>query len=411
MYLHQIFDKIKSTSKRTDKEKILKENDSELLRNVLEHTYNPYKQYYVVKLPKIKYVEQKDHEAIIWEMFLLALNRLELREVTGNDAVAEIVNVLKYAGEERSIWMQKVLKRHLNIGITANTINKVYGDIIPTFKVQLAKIFDPERLKYTQLVATEPKLDGVRCIAISKNGVTNLYSRNGKSISDNYQDTIIKDLNAWSLDNAASAVFDGELMGSDFTATVSHFRKKTGADTSSHFYHIFDWMPYEDWINKKSSMNCQTTREKLEDMCLQSSSKFLRIVKRDVVFPDKIKQMHDIYVREGYEGVMIKTLDTNYKFGRGFNVMKLKDFYDADLEVVGFEEGSGKYENSLGAIIVKNKEIRVNVGSGFTDEERKVIWENRGEFRGKIVEVRYQEETPDGSLRFPTFRGWRYDKT
>ena len=88
----------------------------------------------------------------------------------------------------------------------------------------------------------------------------------------------------------------------------------------------------------------------------------------------------------------------------------MKDFYDVDLEVVGFEEGEGRNTGVLGAVIVKHKDVLVNVGSGFSDNDRKTIWENRTKFRGQIAEIRYQEETPDGSLRFPTFRGWRPDK-
>lgn len=414
MQLHEIFQEVNSTSKRSEKEEILKKNDSPLIRLALDYTYNPYRQYHLAKVPKIKKF-LPDSESVddqVWEGFFLVLDRLEEREVTGNAAIKEVVSFLETVDKDRAEWMLRVLKKHLNIGMTANTANKVYGDMIPTFKVQLAKVFEEKRVSKESLVATEPKLDGVRCIAVSKNGVTTLYSRNGKSISDNYRDTIIRDIGNLTISGRIpkEIVFDGELMGSDFTQTVSQFRKKTGADTSDHFYHIFDWMPYEDWISQKSTLTCQETRERLEDMSLESQSRFLRVVKRDIVSPDKVKTMHDIYVSQGYEGVMIKTLHTKYKFGRGFNVTKLKAFFDADLEVVRFEEGDGKYSGSLGAIVVKNKGVLVNVGSGFSDEERKMIWDDRSNFRGMIAEVRYQEETPDGSLRFPTFRGWRSDK-
>ena len=414
MQLHEIFQEVNSTSKRSEKEEILKKNDSPLIRLALDYTYNPYRQYHLAKVPKIKKF-LPDSESVddqVWEGFFLVLDRLEEREVTGNAAIKEVVSFLETVDKDRAEWMLRVLKKHLNIGMTANTANKVYGDMIPTFKVQLAKVFEEKRVSKESLVATEPKLDGVRCIAVSKNGVTTLYSRNGKSISDNYRDTIIRDIGNLTISGRIpkEIVFDGELMGSDFTQTVSQFRKKTGADTSDHVYHIFDWMPYEDWISQKSTLTCQETRERLEDMSLESQSRFLRVVKRDIVSPDKVKTMHDIYVSQGYEGVMIKTLHTKYKFGRGFNVTKLKAFFDADLEVVRFEEGDGKYSGSLGAIVVKNKGVLVNVGSGFSDEERKMIWDDRSNFRGMIAEVRYQEETPDGSLRFPTFRGWRSDK-
>ena len=411
MKINKIFESISNTSKRTEKEKILKENDSTLLRKILEYTYNPYKQYNVVKFSEQDTKENKE-DPELWEDLFKLLDRLDSREVTGNSAVSEVETLIGKADEEAAQWMTRVIQRHLNIGITASTINKVFDGIIPVFKVQLAHKFEEKRVEKEKLVATEPKLDGVRCIAIVKNGHANLYSRNGKSLSDNYQTTIIADIENMASDGLIpkDVVFDGELMGSDFTKTVSQIHRKSNVDITSHFYNVFDWVPYEDWVSQKPTLDCQETREKLEDMGLEAHSTYLKLVQRDIVPPSKIKAMHDVYVKQGYEGAMIKTLRSKYKFGRGHNVTKLKDFYDIDLEVVSFEEGTGKYNGMLGAIVVKNKNVLVNVGSGFTDEDRKKMWEHRSDFRNHIAEIRYQEETPDGSLRFPTFRGWRPDK-
>lgn len=409
---HLIFQAISETTKRTEKEKLLKDNDSPLLREILEYTYNPYKQYHVLKIsPKTEFKRNSSIEEM-WQEFFTLLDRLDAREITGNDAVNEVETFIGSVDEETAKWMEKVLQGHLNIGITASTINKVFKGLVPTFKVQLAHKFEAKRVEKEKLVATEPKLDGVRCIAIVKNGHAILHSRNGKVIGDNYKSTIIADLNRLATNNRIPkyVVFDGELMGSDFTATVSQIHRKTNADIKDHYYHIFDWMPYEDWVNQNPTLTCQEMREKLEDMALDIHSNYLKLVHRDIVPPEKIKAMHDIYVADGYEGAMIKTLHEKYKFGRGHNVVKLKDFYDKDLEVVSFEEGTGKYDGMLGAIIVKNGDVFVNVGSGFSDDERKQIWENRSNFRNHIAEIRYQEETSDGSLRFPTFRGWRPDK-
>lgn len=413
MQIHEIFEAISNTTKRTEKEKLLKDNDSSLLREVLEYTYNPYRQYHVVKFsPKVD-VKRNENQEVLWHEFFTLLDRLDGREITGNDALNEVEIFIGAVDDNSMKWMTRVIERHLNIGITSSTINKCFKGLVPDFKVQLAHKYEESRVKNEKLVAVEPKLDGVRCIAIVKNGHAILYSRNGKVIGDNYKETIVDDLDRMSAEGRIpkNIVFDGELMGSDFTATVSQIHRKSGkADVARHLYHIFDWLPYEDWVGQKSTLSCQLMREKLEDMSIEAHSKYLRIVQRDIVAPDKIKTMHDVYVADGYEGVMIKLLGEKYKFGRGHNVVKLKDFYDKDLEVIGFEEGTGKYEGMLGAIIVKNGDVLVNVGSGFSDDDRKNIWENRSNFRNNIAEIRYQEETPDGSLRFPTFRGWRPDK-
>ena len=54
--------------------------------------------------------------------------------------------------------------------------------------------------------------------------------------------------------------------------------------------------------------------------------------------------------------------------------------------------------------------VEVYVGSGFDDEMRDEVWKNQSGYLGMTAEVRYQEVTPDGSLRFPTFVCWRTDK-
>ena len=90
--------------------------------------------------------------------------------------------------------------------------------------------------------------------------------------------------------------------------------------------------------------------------------------------------------------------------------MKLKTFLDVDLKIKKLLEGSGKHSGKLGAIAVDYNGVEVQVGSGFTDELRETIWNNGGDFIGRIVEIKYQEETPDGSLRFPVFVCFRNDR-
>ena len=342
MKIHEIFESLNKTSGIKGKEAVLRNGDSPLLRRILEATYNPYKQYHTVKVPST----DKHHPrgCVDWNTFLDILEDLNDRKFTGNLAIELIHGYLNDQPLDDEFWMRRVIERHLNVGIAPSTINIVFPDLIPTFKVQLAHPFQEKRVKDYDLVGLEPKLDGVRCIAILKNGHATLHSRNGKTISENYNETIIADLEKLASEGKIdkNIVFDGELMGADFTSTVSQIHRKKGkGDVSSHHYNVFDWMPYKDWLNQKSTLNCQKTREMLEDMCLDSRTKFIKIVHRVIMPPSAIKQMHDVYVGEGYEGIMIKTLDSFYKFSRGHNVMKYKDFLDVDLEVVGFEEGEG----------------------------------------------------------------------
>lgn len=101
--------------------------------------------------------------------------------------------------------------------------------------------------------------------------------------------------------------------------------------------------------------------------------------------------------------------------------LKMKPFIAVDLEIVGVEQGTsdGKFAHTMGNIICEGKDqgrrIRVEVGSGFSEELRDEIWQARGKVLGRVVEIHAdaltQNQQSDGewSLRFPRFerfRGW-----
>ena len=114
------------------------------------------------------------------------------------------------------------------------------------------------------------------------------------------------------------------------------------------------------------------------------------------------------------EGLMIN-LNTTYLCMRTKNLIKVKKFYNYDLEIIDIEEGRGKLKGTLGAFVVKYKNNTINVGSGLTDEQRKEYWENKDNLIGKIIEIKYKEKTIDKktgleSLQFPIFVSLRLDK-
>ena len=116
------------------------------------------------------------------------------------------------------------------------------------------------------------------------------------------------------------------------------------------------------------------------------------------------------------EGIMINISNAPYECKRSKNILKGKVFQDVDLKVIGFQEGNGNFENTLGALVVEYKGNKVAVGSGYTLEERDNLWNKRESLIGKIITVQYFEESKDSktglvSLRFPVFKQIRDDKT
>jgi DNA ligase-1 len=112
---------------------------------------------------------------------------------------------------------------------------------------------------------------------------------------------------------------------------------------------------------------------------------------------------------------MIKDLDAPYECRRSTFWMKWKPTITVDLNIVGFEEVTGRNAGRLGAIICEgvddDRSIRVNVGSGFSDVDRDGYWDSRDKLLGNVVEVMADAVTQnqDGtySLRFPRFVRFR----
>ena len=114
---------------------------------------------------------------------------------------------------------------------------------------------------------------------------------------------------------------------------------------------------------------------------------------------------------------MLNDPNARYETKRVRGLLKVKKMHTADLLVVGFEQAiDGKNRGGLKSIIVQlDEDNTFNVSSGLTEEQRIDIWENQDQYIGKIIEIKYFEETTNKeggrSLRFPVVLGFRDDKT
>ena len=407
MNVVEILKEIKSTSGSNDKKAILEAHkENKLLREVLKMGLDPFTPFHVVKVPKVEKRVVNPEEDIRWSSFIDAADMCATRFWTGNKAVQVLQNAFSTATEEEK-WMRKILKKHLAIGASTKTVNKAFPGLVPTFDVALAQKFEEKRLKGKSEVAVEPKLDGIRCFAIVENGEALLYARSGKLIS-NFDVTI-----GVELAKLPDGCYDGEIMGKDFIALMRQAYRKENVITDGTYLSLFDYIPMSEWKSRKAEMSCRDRYTALYDNLMSAGDlSYLKYIPRYIVPADyvAIKSWHDDFVQQGHEGAMIKDLEAPYKFGRGPEVMKLKAFHDVDLKIERLIEGTGKHSGKLGSVSVDYNGVEVQVGSGFSDELRESIWSDPSSFIGRMIEVRYQEVTPDGSLRFPTFVCFRNDR-
>jgi len=396
--------------------------------------YNPYVTFGVRQIPSTDDITDAENP---WEEFNDLLCNLGQRGLTGNAARDAIEDIsLRFDSEEWNTFCAPVLRRDLRAGISEKTINKICKKTeyeIPVFACQLAANSEgrPEMRGIKRL---EPKLDGVRVlmmVMISDTGnAVFSYSRNGKlfenfsHIEQQISDYLTK-LVRHNRSLMKGFVLDGEVIGNSFQELMRQARRKENVQATDSVFNIFDIIPIDDF--RRGYWNAQL--EKRIEM-LEYMRPVIDVLPNVELLPhimvdldtaegkDQLMRYAKDQVNAGFEGIMIKDVGAPYECKRNTFWMKWKPVCDYDLTVVGIEPGTGKNKGRMGALVCEGeddgKHIIVNVGSGYTDEERQSYWDNKDAVIGRTAVVMADAITQnqDGSysLRFPRFKTFRDDK-
>lgn len=396
----------------------------------LYNCYQAYNPFYVFGVRQVPETEGLTGRPNPWTQFWALLESLRTRSVTGHSAKNAIAEVSQlFDSLEWNSVCRRVIIKDLRCGISEKTLNKVLGKTdwrIPVFSCQLATDSGDHPSKMKGAKRLEQKLDGVRVLAIVSGTVVNLYSRNGKPFHNfPHIEEAIADL-VPRLNLPPKFVLDGEIIGQSFQQLMRQAQRKTDVDAADSVYAIFDYLTFNEFEEGFCNLPQHKRTAVLETRkeIFESHSDCLRIMPGiDVDLDttqghDVLRRYADDAVAAGFEGIMIKDVSAPYECKRSSSWMKWKPVYDYDLKVVAVEEGTGKNVGRLGALVCEGvdqgKQIRVNVGSGFTDDERDDYWKNRDAVIGQTIVVMCDAVTQnqDGgySLRFPRFKTFRDDK-
>ena len=403
--LKEFIEEMRATSSATEKIAIIKRS-STFIHNILEATYNPYKQYYVTSKTCIK----NKHLTVdgVKNVFEI-LDILRNREATGHDAI-KLVNGY---GDD---LIYKIIDKDLGIRVGDSIINKAIPNLIPTFKVALAKEYDG-KCNWDDNWFASRKLDGVRCLAVVDfEGKCTLYSRMGKELT-----TLNKVKEAIEATGVINYVFDGEIClvdekgNEDFQGIMKQLRRKDH-QIENPAYMIFDMLHKPNFDKGKSTDILSDRLCKLRGW-LQGrfiNNNILRYTEQfQITDNDHFNYWSEMSNQEGWEGVMLRK-DVTYEGKRTKNLLKVKKFFDAEYTVVDFDiddhevvrDGKSVTLQLLAQVYIEHKGHRVKVGSGFTQEQRLQYMD--GSIVGKIITVQYFEETHNDkggiSLRFPTLK-------
>ena len=367
-------------------------------------------------------------QGLAWETFVELAMNLAGRKLTGHAARDAIELAMSVATTDQwNMFYRRILIKDLRCGCSEKTVNKVAKKFpqyaIPTFTCQLAHDSANHEKKMTGPKQIEIKLDGVRVVTIIRDDKVEMFSRNGKQFHNFGH--IIAEIEAVIKDNPAPypLVLDGEVMSANFQDLMKQVHRKDGKQSTDAVLHLFDMLPLtafregswdkpqhvrsqyvRSWVEKYSDALEHVQALDWEDVDLSTTEGEKRFV-----------ELNKAAVDGGYEGVMIKDIMAPYECKRSHAWLKAKPFIEVTLEVIDVEEGTGRNEGRLGAVVCSGtddgKDIRVNVGSGFTDDNRTSFWTDRDALVGQLVEVRADAVTQnqDGtySLRFPRFKTFR----
>lgn len=406
----------------------LQKADSPDLRKMLTLALSPQITFGLKKLPEPWTYDTGEEPAKLdddtWRPVLLKiLDRLKERELTGTEAKTEVAKFLAACTETQRKWSERIIKQDLRLNIGAKDVNNALGEgTIFQFTVPLAEDFakvDPKHFKGRW--AVEAKLDGARCVAYlpANKGKVVLYSRTGKEYI-NFESVRLKLQEINDTRNPVKGmVLDGEIVSYvgdriDFQALQHTLFRKDGVESGRLRYLVFDGSTQADWENPKKTYEerYKTTREFIAD-CLQSVagavSKIGMVDMFVTIDPDRERMLKHSreFVEKGYEGAMFRKVDEPVLLKRSRSLLKVKSFQDDEAELLGTVGGTGKYDGILGALQCRTKAGKeFEIGSGFTDEQRRTYWRTRNELP-KQVSFKYQELTDDGIPRFPIFKGFR----
>jgi DNA ligase-1 len=293
------------------------------------------------------------------------------------------------------------------------------------FEVSLANKYqdriEKNKLDFPYIV--EPKLDGVRCYIKMVDGVIRMFSRKHKEfvacphIAKN--EFVQKFFEMY-----PDAILDGELynheLKDDFNKIVSLVKKsKPKAEDLEESAKLVQYHCFDSYYPSEPQLSYKERKERLASFiitlpyyfegCVEVVGAYYKLTDEvtfvEVYNEDEVEEMILNFISEGYEGIMLKK-DVPYFFGRSFDMLKYKKFFDKEFKIVDFEEGNGNLVGIAAAVICETEDGQTfKAGVMGTQDYARDLFTNKDLYKGKMATIVYQALTPmkDGKGGVPRF--------
>lgn len=431
-----VIERLKNNNSATEKLKILSEykNDKDIVK-FFQYCYDSTKLYGASSKNIVKYWQNYTPNYIAnfdqaFDLFELC-DDLNARKYTGNAALEKIITFIDCNKEYEDILLN-FFDRNMKIGVAVTQLNKAFGNVIHVYEVPLAQTYDEKKhYKYNlNDYVIQRKMDGVRVTTFIQYNKKNdsisvkTMSRNGKEYTtlEKVTNEIIN-LYKQSPFYGTNTVIDGEVClvdedgKEDWNGIVSEVRRKDYIVENPR-YVMFDILTEDEFFNIRQSMNYTIRYSNLKKFLANSKdTKHLTTVFSVPYTTDNFERLKVMYVdNEKWEGFIFRK-NCPFKAGRSTDLLKYKLFKDAEFVVTGTINGEKLMLNNKGimenvntcaALIIEYKGYPCQVGSGLSDEQRRLWFEHPEEIIGKVINVKYKQEShnQDGSvsLQFPILK-------
>jgi DNA ligase-1 len=429
--MQQVIKKLESDNSRLFKESVIEQEIKNNNTVFFEGCQMALDKLYVFGVKQVP-ESTKDGPGCSWEQFKELARKLNNRTATGHAARDLIQFHMDIATQDQwNNWYRRILIKDLKCGVSEKTINAVAKKskkpeyMVPVFSCMLAHDSANHEKKLIGKKLLDYKLDGVRVIAIydADTDSVAMYSRNGKQFH-NFGHVEKEIVDTLASKFTESMVLDGEMVSSSFQALMKQVHRKDNVEATDAKFALFDVLTLKEFKQGQSNLGCWDRHQQLQDLLAdaKADSNIFVVDKVECDFDTEqgqktFKEYNATAIEKGFEGIMIKDRNAPYECKRSHYMLKAKPFIEVSLEVVATEEGTGRNAGKLGALICEGtddgKFIKVNVGSGLTDDNRDEFWTNKDKLVGQIVEVRAdaitknQDADNEWSLRFPRFLRFR----
>ena len=272
-------------------------------------------------------------------------------------------------------------------------------------KAMLAHKYNPDKADYPAYI--QPKLDGVRCL-FTKDGA---FSRAGNQFMNVKH--IEKDLEVV-FNRYPNLILDGELynhgLKDDFEKIISLVKKKKPTDEQRDEaaqqvqYHMYDIASFPQ---ANYTWRMGFIANSIQFRVVRNSNCLVVTESKVALDFDDAQRFHAKNLKLGYEGSIYRTLDGYYKGTRSWDLMKFKDFHDAEATIINYEIGKGKREGTLGKFIMEDEDGNVfgcPPGKGYDYKGMADLLENIHDYIGQVATFTYFQRTQAGSYRHPLFK-------